>query len=70
MNSLTVDGKIAQAVSGKHIKAKAPAIPLTKCTFARFDVEWNSDKYEATAENGPVNLLPERIIRKIGNTLQ
>lgn len=39
MTSLTVEGKIAQAVSGKHIKAKAPAIPLTKCTFALVDVE-------------------------------
>lgn len=57
MENFVVEGKIAQAVRGKHIKARAPAIPLTNCIFALADVEWNSDKYEVTAENGPVNLL-------------
>lgn len=60
-----VEGKIAHASSGKHMRARAPAIPLIKCILALVDVEWNSDKYEATAENGPVNLLIKYIVKII-----
>lgn len=49
-------GRIAQPNKGKQIVAMEPAIPLTSWTFALFVVEWNSDKYEVSAEKGPVNL--------------
>lgn len=57
MKNCVPDGSTSQPINGTHIVAMAAVIPLTICTFDLFNAEWNSDRYDATAEKGPVNLI-------------
>lgn len=52
-----LDGSTSQPINGRPIVAMAAVIPLAICTFDLFDAEWNSVRYVATAEKGPVNLF-------------
>lgn len=53
---LILSGNITQANSGRKILADVTKIPLSIIILDLYLAAWNSDMYEAAAENGPLIL--------------